>query len=533
VDALVSAVGPDGRSFQSTALCEVAATGHLDVVRLLLDHGADPSLARRFGYSPLMAAAGSGHVGVVRELGARGAALDAADPATGVTAYHMACGANQPECVAALVEVGCDTRIKAKDGNTGKQLAEQKGHTAVLERLREAVMARLGAGAAPEPAATSAAAVGAGAKALWDAARAGDVAEVGRLLDGGAEADALSSARTPDGCSYQSTALGQAASAGHLDVVQLLLDRGTDPSLANSDVTPLMAAARRGHLDVVRLLLDRGADPSLADGDGDTPLMMAAWSGHVGVVRELVARGAALDAADPVTGVTAYHMACAYNQPECVAALVELGCDTGIKDNDGLTGKQAAEHEGHTVVLERLREAVVARLGAGAAPEPAAASAAAVGAGAKALCNAGRVGDVAEVGRLLDSGAKADALVSARAPDGHSYQTTALGEAAWTSCGLDVVRLLLDRGADPSLVNSDGDSPLMMAARRGHLDIVRLLLDRGADPSLANSDGCSPLMNAAFSGHVGVVRELAARGAALDAADSRHGATAYHMACDS
>jgi cysteinyl-tRNA synthetase len=40
--------------------------------------------------------------------------------------------------VAALVELGCDMAIKDKNGRTGKQLAEQQGHRAVLERLREA-----------------------------------------------------------------------------------------------------------------------------------------------------------------------------------------------------------------------------------------------------------------------------------------------------------------------------------------------------------------------------------------------------------
>jgi ankyrin repeat protein len=106
-----------------------------------------------------------------------------------------------------------------------------------------------------------------------------------------------------------------------------------------------------GQLGAVRLLLDRGADPSLADSDGDTPLMRAAGVGHVGVVRELAARGADLDAAHPKTGGTAFHFACELNQPECVAALLELGCDTTMPDAGGRTGKQRAVQFGHAAVL--------------------------------------------------------------------------------------------------------------------------------------------------------------------------------------
>ena len=39
------------------------------------------------------------------------------------------------ECAEALVRAGCDTSLRAKDGKTGREIAQQMGHTAVLERL--------------------------------------------------------------------------------------------------------------------------------------------------------------------------------------------------------------------------------------------------------------------------------------------------------------------------------------------------------------------------------------------------------------
>ena len=85
----------DGDDYLGTALVAAAAAGHLDAVRLLLDRGADPSLADGRANTPLMHATMSGHEVVVRELAARGADLDAAHPASGATAFHLACGANQ------------------------------------------------------------------------------------------------------------------------------------------------------------------------------------------------------------------------------------------------------------------------------------------------------------------------------------------------------------------------------------------------------------------------------------------------------
>jgi hypothetical protein len=69
------------------------------------------------------------------------------------------------------------------------------------------------------------------------------------------------------------------------------------------------------------------------------------------------------------------------------------------------------------------------------------------------------------------------------------------------------------------------------AAARGELNVVWLLLGRGANPSLANSRGLTPLMVAAANGHAAVVRVLAARGADLDAVEPEAGATAFHHAC--
>ena len=96
-----------------------------------------------------------------------------------------------------------------------------------------------------------------------------------------------------------------------------------------------------------------------------------------------------------------------------------------------------------------------------------------------------------------------------------------LSWAAWRG-NVDVVRLLLDHGADKETQDSEyGQSSLSWAAERGNVDVVRLLLDRGADKETRDSEwGRSPLSWAARRGNVDVVRLLLDRGADIETCDN-------------
>ncbi|MFK7734841.1 MAG: PQQ-binding-like beta-propeller repeat protein [Pirellulaceae bacterium] len=88
---------------------------------------------------------------------------------------------------------------------------------------------------------------------LFEAARAGDVGEVRRLLDAGIPVDAKSE--------YDATALMFACAKGHKDVIQLLLEEGADPNVKDSfySAGPMAWAAMKQHVEVVMLLIDSGA----------------------------------------------------------------------------------------------------------------------------------------------------------------------------------------------------------------------------------------------------------------------------------
>ena len=77
----------------------------------------------------------------------------------------------------------------------------------------------------------------------------------------------------------------------------------------------------------------------------------------------------------------------------------------------------------------------------------------------------------------------------------------------------DVVKLLLDRGAEPNMADQYGGTPLHFAALEGHKDVVQLLLDGGAEPNMADEHEFTPLHLAAFKGHKDVVQLLLDKGA--------------------
>jgi ankyrin repeat protein len=292
----------------TTALVMAAGRGRLEVARLLLEGGADPSLADSDGRTPLMSATADGQREVLRLLLARGAAVDAAEPRDGWTAFHVACANNQAECAKALVRAGCDVGIKDSHGQTGRELAEGQGHATVVEQLRAVVGEQLRAAqaAGPAPAPEPAAVVGDGGPAdqLLDAVRKDDAAAVARLLAAGADPNASVPLPTRSG-----------EVSGHSTV--------------------LCVAVVLGRLEAARLLLEAGADPSIATPDGATPLTVAARNGQPEVLRLLLGRGAAVDAVEPVSSWTAFHMACYRNQAECAEALARAGCDVSLKINNG------------------------------------------------------------------------------------------------------------------------------------------------------------------------------------------------------
>jgi ankyrin len=266
--------------------------------------------------------------------------------------------------------------------------------------------------------------------------------------------------------------LADAARDGAVDSMRALLARGVDVDVnaESSDGTPALHwRVRVDDLDGVSALLDAGADANLASRYGVLPLYLAAANGNAAMIRLLADAGADPRASNPL-GESLLMTAVDSGNLSAVKTLIELGVDVNARDS----------HYEQT-----------------------------------ALMFAARAGATDIAAALIEAGADIDAR-------------TRLGdEPAWVlpnsrpgfSFGIGIVRggLPADRGMRP--FRAGGMTPLLFAARQGHVETALRLLDSGADIDATEANGITPLLMAVSNNHMPLATRLIERGANLERLD--------------
>ncbi|XP_075747052.1 uncharacterized protein LOC119178128 isoform X4 [Rhipicephalus microplus] len=317
----------DGR----TALHLCVASSHpaaLECTRLLLD--AEPSLTSwqdYHGCTPLHLAVASGSMAVIDLLTQRSnSEVNALDDLFR-TPLHWAAILGRLEVGRLLLERCAGASLADRAGATPLDYACSSDEAGML------VAMLLSHHHAVESVDT----------ALNDAALAGNVAAVRALYYYEVHPEA------------SHAAMVAAASRGHLEVLQLMLDvcGGSAPQQPSNQLSPLMAAACGGHGSCVLALLDVGASTHAVDAGGRTALHWATVGQQATICRLLIQRGCRVDASDNY-GRTALHYACSRGSAECASVLLQAHANPNLTDAQGRTPLHWAARCGSLAVAELL-----------------------------------------------------------------------------------------------------------------------------------------------------------------------------------
>ncbi|KAH7020752.1 ankyrin repeat-containing domain protein [Microdochium trichocladiopsis] len=308
-----------------------------------------------------------------------------------------------------------------------------------------------------------------------------------------------------------STALGWAALCKHADVVRVLVERGADYTTKDRWDTPVFTrVVELGDEALVELLLDKGADPNVADERGYPPLFSAK---STEVVSLLLKHGADIKFTNR-NGCTALNYACE-TRPHLVRILLEAGADPSVTDEKGWTplirccGRPLYKMEEQDFEREWLGTIELllgdCRVDVNAHDHS----------GDTALYLACQAGRALTVEILLKHGAQTHGRDLYAAIYAAIHTTGPARNAA------AIVRMLLHAGVDITSDYFHGKPALHYAAKLGHQDIVRLLLDHGADIDQADLDGRTPLMVAVLKSRMEAVQMLLSRRADTGRLDTK------------
>lgn len=307
-----------------------------------------------------------------------------------------------------------------------------------------------------------------------DAARSGDIETVRTLLRDGADVNAAQG----DGMS----ALHWAAERGDAVMIEVLVRAGAEVKSATriGEYTPIHLAARNGHPMAVQALIAAGADVmKVTNPSGSTPLHLAALSGSRGVVEALIAAGADPNATEAEWSQTPLIFAAAWNRVDAIAALVEGGADPDIAaESMDLTSMGRLDSEAN-----RRRQAVLDAFTNEGEWEPTSTQ-------VQAAVQAGRSAYEGEAPAARRRSSRFQRQVRISSKGGLTPLLHAARQGHLASIGA-----LLDQGASIDQPGGgDGTTPLLIATINGQFDAAALLLERGADPNLASAvNGVTPL----------------------------------------
>jgi uncharacterized protein len=470
----------------------------------------------------------------------------------GATALHWAVFREDVATTNLLIQAGANVKTANHEGATPLSLACQTGNAAIVETL-------LKGGADPNEKLPN------GETALMMASRTGNTAAMKVLLDRGAEVNAKEKLRG-------TTALMWAADQGHAAAIQLLIQRGADiQARSNPAPAPRRGAPgksgdpRKGNRQLQNGVAAGEDAPAQQQARPAAPAQQTrpttptqqtrpaapaaqaapgqpAAQGTPGQPAPARARVQRVQVVDLSGGaLTALAYATRANSLDSVKALLAAGADVNQTTGYGWTALLVATqnrfYQLGSFLIDQGADVNKTNKG-GWTPLYLAVDNRNIEGGDYPVPKPD-MDHMDYIKLLLDHGADVNARVKENTLQRTIFTNQWFLEAGATpfvraaqSSDLELMKLLLAKGADPKAVTSHNDNALTASGGIGWVDgvvyerspkdnieAVRMLLDLGLDPNWRNNDGRTALMGAAHKGRNEVVQMLVDRGAKLDIRD--------------
>lgn len=315
----------------------------------------------------------------------------------------------------------------------------------------------------------------------------GNVREVRRLLDAGANANASDD--------FGVTPLHYAAAMGHSELLELLIARGANINARSKEgVSPLYVAADRGGAEATRLLISHGADVNVRTRSNYTPLTPAATNGDLAMVELLIEHNADVSAVDgegrspllwALKGLQA-KWTITSSAPGAVSERKEMG-EAAVNEHREMLGSVP----GHWLDVAKLLIEHGADVNIALEDDT-------------PIGFAALMGEKELVRALLAKGANINGAENA-------YETPL--HAAIAEKHRDTAEFLVNSGADVNAWNRSRRTPLHFVAHyMDDPELVELMISRGANVNAKDKNGATPLSFAAKARNKKTAKVLRSRG---------------------
>ncbi len=312
----------------------------------------------------------------------------------------------------------------------------------------------------------------------------------------------------------------KAVKSGDRATVETMLAEGLDPNTRIPrhwlNYTPLFIAVNNDDLELTKILLEAGADPKLEDDNGDPVMVHASDHDTIRVAQHLISQGHPIDARNS-KGITALMRDAPYAKENDIQAKIDLGANPNLIDSEGNTSLMIAAGSRNLAAMKTL---------------------VAAGADVDVQNVEGKNALMLAMDELYNTAEKAPEAVRILIAGGADLELRdQSGKTALLNILNDwwaeepIVDTLLE--AKPRLDVLDpetGASPLFTAVQRDMFPkAITTMLERGADPTIIDNDGVDLIMLAARNADIPLIRALQKRGLALTRKD-KSGASIVHWA---